>query len=144
MPPVTRWFVKTSLIYLIAALLAGVILAAGALGADWPFINGLTPVYFHLFMVGWVLQMIIGIVFWLFPKHSKARPRGYEWLAWTTYALLNAGLLLRAAGEPLLAQTPGGKWGWLLAASALLQWLAGVCFVINTWPRVRGRLGKRQ
>ncbi len=143
MPPVTRWFVKTSLVYLIAALLTGVILAAGALGADWPLLTGLTPVYFHLFMVGWVLQMIIGIVFWLFPKYSKERPRGYEWLAWATYVLLNTGLLLRVAGEPLLAQYPGSRWGWLLAASALLQWLAGVCFVVNTWPRVRGRLGRR-
>lgn len=137
MPTVTRWYIKTSLLYLVAALLVGALLAGRTW---WPVaaLNGLTPVYFHLLMVGWVTQLIFGVVYWLFPKYSKERPRGHEWLAWTVYALLNVGLLLRAVGEPMNAQQPGAAWGWLLTLSALLQWLAGLGFVVNTWPRLHG------
>jgi cbb3-type cytochrome oxidase subunit 1 len=143
MPSVTRWFIKSSLIYLVAGLLTGAVLAIGALRDLPPFFYNLTPVYFHLFMVGWVAQLIFGVVYWLFPKYSRERPRGYEGLAWVTFGCLNAGLILRVLAEPLNAQQPGVFWGWALAVSAVLQWVAGVCFVINTWPRVRGRISRK-
>lgn len=139
MPVLTRWFVKSSLVYFVAVFVIGVILAIGGVQSLPPLLAALGPVYFHLFMVGWVTQLIMGIVFWMFPKYSKERPRGREGLAWATYWLLNIGLLLRVLGEPLIAIGEGRSWGWLLVVSALLQWLAGLAFVANTWPRVRER-----
>ena len=138
MPTLTRWFLKTALFWLVVALVVGAILAAGAIWPLPPFFRGLGPVYFHLFMVGWVTQLIFGVIYWLFPRYSKVLPRGHRWLGWTTYVLINGGLVLRALGEPMNALQPGRIWGWLLALSALLQWLAGFCFVINTWPRIHG------
>lgn len=136
MPTVTRWYVKTSFGYLLAALLVGIALVAQPVMDPLGSLAGLMPVYLHLFVVGWLTQFIFGVTFWLFPKYSKELPRGYEWLAWVTFGLLNVGLLMRAAGEPLVASglTP---WGWLLVASAVLQWTAGMCFVVNTWARVK-------
>jgi hypothetical protein len=138
MPTLTRWYIKSSLVYLVAALLVGALLASRVF---WPlpaFIRGTGPVYFHLFMVGWVTQLIFGVVYWLFPKYSKERPRGSETLGWAIYGLLNAGLLLRVVSEPLNSMQPAAVWGWLLVVSAGLQWLAGMGFVANTWPRVHG------
>ncbi|MEW6566563.1 MAG: hypothetical protein AB1449_00055 [Chloroflexota bacterium] len=88
-------------------------------------------------MVGWVTQLILGVVFWMFPKESLERPRGRLWLGWATYGLLNLGLLLRVVGEPLAARPSG--WGWMLVAAAVLQWLAGLAFVFNTWGRIKER-----
>ena len=137
MPPITRLFVKTSLLYLVAALLAGVLLALRST-LDLPAIaGGLTPVYFHLFMVGWVTQIIAGVAYWMFPKWSRERPRGYDGLAWATFWLLNVGLLLRVVAEPAQTVNAWPGWGWLIVAAALLQWLGGIAFVINTWPRVK-------
>jgi len=139
MPPLARWFVRTALVYLVAALLVGVaLMLRPVLNLPSP-ISALQPVYFHMLMVGWVTQLIFGVVFWMFPKQSSDRPRGSETLGWATYGLLNAGLLLRAIGEPLAALQPSGAAGWLLAASALLQLLAGWAFVANTWGRVKER-----
>ncbi|HEX9925364.1 MAG TPA: hypothetical protein VGD99_22090 [Anaerolineae bacterium] len=75
----------------------------------------------------------------MFPKTSKEKPHGSEGLWWATFWLLNVGLLLRIVSEP--AQVLGSEpvWGWLLALSALLQWLAGLVFVANTWSRVKER-----
>jgi cbb3-type cytochrome oxidase subunit 1 len=139
MPTLTRWFVKASLVYFIAALLSGVILALRAV-LDLPgFLNGLGPVYFHLFMVGWVSQLIFGVVYWMFPKYTSENPRRSESLAWATWGLINMGLVLRTFGEPLMAAQPQAGYGWILAVSAVLQWLAGLAFVANTWGRVKER-----
>ncbi len=139
MPPLARWFVRTALAYLVAALLVGLSLMLRLVIDLPPAVGALQPVYFHLLMVGWVTQLIFGVVFWMFPKFSNERPRGSERLGWATYGLLNAGLLLRVVGEPLVAIQPAGGAGWLLAASAVLQLLAGWAFVANTWTRVKER-----
>ncbi len=137
MPLLSRTFIKAALIYFLAALVMGVMLAARSLVSLPAAIGGLSPVYFHLFMVGWVTQLIFGIAYWMFPKYSRERPRGSESLAWAVFFLLNGGLLLRALSEPMNALHPQTMWGWLLALSAVLQWLAGLAFVVNTWGRVK-------
>ena len=139
MPALTRWFLRMSLLSLVLAVLLALFSAAQSpLGLALPM-SAFTPVYFHLFMVGWVTQLIFGVVFWMFPKYSKEVPRGSEALGWLTFGLLNTGLLLRLVGEPAQALDPAPLWGWTLAVSALLQWAAGMLFVINTWGRVKER-----
>ena len=139
MPSVTRWFIRTSLVCFIAAFLTGTLLAARVPFQLPDFFNTLTPLFFHLFMVGFVAQLIFGMVFWMFPKASKDQPRGSERLAWLTYGCLNAGLLLRVLAEPAQTFAPQPIWGRLLVASAVLQWIAGMLFVANTWNRVKER-----
>jgi heme/copper-type cytochrome/quinol oxidase subunit 1 len=137
MPRLTRWFIKSSLIFFLAALLSGLIMAARPTLNLPAWVSVFGPVYFHMFLVGWVTQLIFGVVFWMFPKFSMEQPRGSEFLGWATFGLLNIGLLMRVVGEPLLSLRPGSGEGWLLAVSALLQWAAGLTFVWNTWSRVK-------
>lgn len=137
MPPLTRWYIKSSLIFLVAALLSGLALAARPVLNLPDTISVFGPVYFHLFLVGWVTQLIFGVVYWMFPKYSIQQPRGSERLGWATFWLLNVGLILRVFGEPLNAIVPMAGFGWLLVVSAVLQWLAGMAFVANTWGRVK-------
>ncbi len=137
MPPLTRWHIKTAFVSLAAAMTLGVALALAPVLPLPGWLVYLSPAFFHLIMVGWVTQMIFGVIFWMFPIVSRARPRGSERLGWATYVLLNGGLLLRIVAEPANSVAPGGGWGWVLAASALMQWLAAVAFVVNAWPRVK-------
>jgi hypothetical protein len=137
MPPITRLFVKAALAYFVAALLMGLLLAADPWLPLPAWLPALTPVYFHFFMVGWVTELIAGVAYWMFPKFTREQPRGSDNLAWATFIFLNLGLLLRAVAEPANTYSPGGVWGLLLAIAALLQWLGGVSFVANTWPRVK-------
>lgn len=139
MPKLTRWFLKLSLVSFILAVLLGMLLAARALLNLPGFISTLSPVYFHLFMFGWVTQLIFGIVFWMFPKYSRVKPRGSDSLGWVVFWLLNAGLAMRVIAEPAQVLNPSPLWGWVLATSAVLQWLAGMFFVVNTWGRVKER-----
>lgn len=137
MPPITRWHIKTALGYFVAALGVGVALSLRAI-TDLPPVFGLLgPVYFHLLMVGWVTQLIFGVALWMFPKFSPDQPRGNERLNWAVYGLLNVGLLLRVVAEPLLALEAHPLLGGMVALSAVLQWLAGIGFVVNLWRRVK-------
>lgn len=137
MPTLTRWFIKAALIFFVAALLVGVLMAANQIWSLSPILAVLGPVYFHLFLVGWITQLIFGVVFWMFPKQSLQKPRGHESLAWAAFWLVNAGLLLRVVGEPAQALQRQVIWGWVLVLSAVLQWAAGLLFVANAWPRVK-------
>ena len=138
-----RFFIRTALVYLLVAfVVGGVILVNQGLALDGR-IAVLMPVFYHLLMVGWVTQLIFGVALWMFPPLSRERPRGDERLGWLTYVALNAGLVLRAIGEPLYAWLSIPWLGWTLALSALLQMLAGWAFVLAIWPRVKARPTKR-
>lgn len=139
MPPLARWFVKSALLSFVASLLLALAGALPGVTERSPAFAALTPVYVHLFMVGWITQMIFGVAYWMFPRHSAEAPRGSEALAVATYVALNLGLLARVVGEPMLALSPGPPWRAVLVASAVLQWLAAVAFAVNTWPRVKAR-----
>lgn len=142
MPLLSRWYVRTSFLYLLAALLIGVPLAMRS-QVTLPAIFGvMDPVYFHLFLVGWVTQLIFGVIFWLFPKPKTTW--NWERVGWMTWACLNTGLLLRVLTEPLAVLNPGSIWGWGLALSALLQWLAGMGLILIVWPRAYSRERKRR
>jgi hypothetical protein len=136
-PPLSRWYVKLAMMYLVAGL------AVGALQAlqkplHLPSLFAVTgPAYMHMLVVGWITQMIFGVAYWMFPKFTAEIPRGSNSVAIATFALLNTGLLLRVVVEPTLAWRPDALPGWLLAVAGLLQALAGIGFAINTWPRVK-------
>lgn len=124
MPPLSRWYIKGALLYLVAALLLGVLAVTG-------------PTYVHLLVVGWITQMIFGVAYWMFPKYAPESPRGNNAIAVATFVLLNVGLLLRVVVEPVRAWRPELLPGWLLVVAAIAQWLAGVGFAVNTWPRIK-------
>jgi hypothetical protein len=139
-----RYFIRTALIFLLAAfVVGGLVLVNQGLHLDGR-IGTLLPVFYHLLMVGWATQLICGVALRMFPPLSREQPRGDERLGWVTYATLNGGLLLRAIVEPLHSWNPARWLGWALALSALLQVLAIWVFVAAIWPRVKGRPTNRQ
>ena len=139
MYPQARIFIRTALVYLVAAFLVGALLLLNQGLQVNPFLFALQPVFYHLLMVGWATQLICGVALWMFPPFTRDNPHGDQRLGWVTYAGLNAGLLLRVVAEPLLAWT-GQTWlGWGLALAALLQVVGALAFVAAIWPRVKPR-----
>lgn len=130
MPKVTRFFLKTGLIYLILGLAAGIFPRTLAL---------LFPVYIHAITIGWLTQLIFGVAFWLFPVESRQKPRPDEKPMWVVYVLLNAGMLSRAVAEPAMATRGGPVWQAALSVSAILLFASAVVFALAIWPRVRER-----
>ena len=138
MPLLTRCFLKTALVYFVASSCLGgyLLVAVGLRHATSPVWQ---PVYWHMLLVGWLMQLIFGVAFWMFPPFAKGQPQRLPALAWFTYATLNGGLLLRVVVEPWHGVRPHTGLGWLLVLSAVLQVAAGWTFVITIWSRIRGR-----
>lgn len=137
MSRLTRWIIRTSLVYLGLALTAG-ILQAGASIWNWSLTAAsLFPGYIHLLAVGWLTLMIFGVAHWMFPRYSALQPHGNEALNWAAYILMNLGLVMRLVGEPLNDLHRVTFWTWFLVLSAILQWLGGMVFIINLWKRVK-------
>jgi hypothetical protein len=137
MPQLSRWYLRAAMLHLGGALVLGLLLQIPSARSSFPFIAASFPTLLHLLVVGWITQVIFGVAYWMFPRYSAEQPRGSERLGWITFVALNAGMVLRLAGEP--AQRLGRDAGGLLVASALLQLVAGWAFILNTWPRLRER-----
>ena len=136
MYPQARWYIRSAFLYLPLAFLAA------ALPSLWPsppaWLSAARPLFAHLLVVGWATQMICGMALWMFPPSSREHPRGNERLGWIAYGALNAGLLLRAIGEPFYG-SGGAAWsGNLLAVSGILQMVAIWLLVWLLWPRIKG------
>lgn len=137
MPTLTRWCVRVALAYLVGGMAMGswmlVVQARRGYGpgAPWPALHA------HVLLVGFLLLLVFGVAFWMFPKVSGQRP-GREG-GWVAFGLLNAGLLLRLLAEPFAAEAGSARaWDVLLGIAAVLPALAAVAFAMAIWPRVRG------
>ncbi len=144
MPRQARVYIKTAFVQLLISLFVGALLLINA-GLRWQSgLNVLLPVYYHLLMVGWATQLIGGVALWMFPVHSRERPRDDERLGWIAYGALNGGLLIRAIAEPIHTLEPRDWSAWGLVVAALLQVCAVWLLVVILWSRVKGRSETRR
>ncbi len=91
----------------------------------------LMPAHGELLLVGWVLQLIMGVAYWILPRFSRPPARGNVAAVGLAFVLLNAGVVLSSLGAALAAPAyvvMTGRGGEALAALA---------FAFNAWPRVK-------
>ncbi len=146
MPLPIKWTVRTALLYILVAAALGVWYQLEV----WRPVFGPHPyllvIHVHLALVGGVIQMIMGVGLWMFPliqpieERLPFRPR----LAWTTYALFNAGLLGRFVCEYAFRTTGHDLWGALTVVTGVLQLAAIGTFVYHMWSLRLSRRAARK
>lgn len=133
MPALSRWYIKTALVYLVlGGSLGGLLLADKALsfsGRLW----GPLPLHIEWLLLGWTLQLAMGVAWWILPRPSP-RMMQNRWV-WSSYGLLNGGLVLPLAIQliSLFGRQPPG-WPSLLAT--LMEVTSVAVFAIAAWPRI--------
>ena len=99
----------------------------GTLFYLWP---GLIPFFLfshvHAGMVGFFVNMVMGVAYWMMPRPGQLRQDRAEA---STFFLLNGGLLVRLVIEPLSVYTHSAVFHPILVASAIAQLLAILVFV---------------
>ena len=131
MPRLSVWIIRTALLYLgVGFTLGAMILFQKGV----PYAGGvwrLLPMHIEFLLIGWTLQLAMGVGFWILPRFILGAPRGDERPVWLAYALLNAGVLSAALGQWLRAPTiiP------LLGRAA--EVLAAAAFSFHAWPRIK-------
>ena len=130
MPRLSVWFVRASLIYLLAGFTLGALMLAQDGVSYYPAIVAVLPVHMEFLLVGWLVQLALGVAFWIFPRFGLGLPhsRGNEKLIWVSFVLLNAGVLIVALEL------------WIAAALLIgrtLEVLAVLVYVLGSWRRVK-------
>lgn len=138
--------VRLSFCWLVGAGLLGALLLAGkGVPALLPAF-GDAALHGELLLAGWLVQLALGVAYWIVPRVGGERPR--SGLAVAGAALLNLGLLLALTGA--LAGSggiPGGSAGllprpvaaFLARASAPAELVAVLLFGVHLALRVAAR-----
>ena len=129
MPRLSAWFIRTAMAYLALGITFGALLLWNKGLPIHPSIWRLLPVHIEFVLVGWTLQLIYGIAFWILPRWRSWR--GNETPVWIAFWLLNCGIWLVA-----LSQSLGWDPIWLLAGR-LAEIASAVAFSVNAWPRTK-------
>lgn len=130
MPRLSCWFVRAALIYLAIGFTFGGLMLADKGLHYYPQIWRWLPVHMELLLMGWLVQLAMGVVFWILPRYTQGQKRGNERLAWLSFGLLNLGIGLVVAETALAVR--GSVWiGRVMEIAGVLAFITGV------WRRVR-------
>ena len=134
MPRVSRWFIHASLVYLALGFTLGALLLFNKGIPLAPALARVLPAHVEFLLVGWVIQLVMGVATWIFPRFGVPQTAyGSDGAAWLAFALVNVGVWLAALG-PLAAAPVADA---LPLIGRLAEAVAAAVFAANVWARVR-------
>lgn len=101
-----------------------------------------TSAHTHALLVGFVMEMILGVALWLFPRPDKMDTRYRPGLISLSYWMLTLGTLGRVVAELLRPRSDAPVLAWAIIAGGTAQTLAVLLFFFTMWSRIRP-LGSR-
>lgn len=140
MPTASVRFVRAAWTWFLVGLATGALLTAAKIGWLSPRLLGLRAAHIHVLLLGWAVQWVFGIAFWIYPAFGSERtgPGPSRAMA-ACWGLLNGGVLVRACGEAAFdcgVAREAGAWGLALGSAAQLA--AAAIFVAVIRGRIRG------
>jgi len=129
MPRLSRWFIRSALAYLALGFTLGALMLFNKGVPFYPALWRLLPTHVEFLLLGWTVQLAMGVAFWILPRFSSSR--GNEKAAWLAFVLLNVGVWL-ARLVPLLGAPPVISFLGRLAEVG-----AGAAFAVHAWPRIK-------
>jgi hypothetical protein len=131
MPRLSCWFIRASLIYLVIGFTMGALLLFHKGVPVHPLLWQMLLPHIEFLLLGWTLQLAMGVAFSILPRYLHGPGRGNEALAWLAFGLINAGVILAGVG-------------WMMGTPSLVPFLgrlaeagAALAFVMHAWPRVK-------
>lgn len=137
MPRLSQWYIRLSFLYLLLGFTFGGLLLAHKGVPIHSALWSLLPAHIEFLLIGWVVQLTMGVAFWIAPRFWKSPRRGNETGAYLAICLLNAGLLL-VATSPLLREIPPAD-SWAMLLGRLAEASAAAAFAHHLWQRIVGR-----
>ena len=137
MHSLVRRYIKTAIAFLVLGLAIGVwLIVEREVYGTFP-----TPLqtsaHTHALLVGFVMEMILGVALWLFPRPAKSDAQYSPRLAELAYWLLTLGTAGRVAGELARGTFDSMALRWTIVACGVAQALALVVFFYTMWSRIR-------
>lgn len=130
MPRLSVYFVRASLIHLFLGFTIGGLMLANKGVMISATIWSLLPLHIEFAFVGWMIQLAMGVAFWILPRFRKGAPRGDERLSWLALVLVNAGIILVTLDAALDPQ------GFAITGR-IFEILGLVTFALGNWRRIK-------
>ncbi|MHA2609504.1 MAG: hypothetical protein V2G48_02775 [bacterium JZ-2024 1] len=130
-----RWMLKTALFYLIVGVLLGLLIFLSPYYETLSWASAWKSTHVHLILVGTVIQTIMGVALWMFPRKKEPPHFTTEREGTILYVVLNAGVIVRSIGEPFHHLSRAffrlAMWGMVF------QILAMIYFAFLIYGRIR-------
>lgn len=133
-----RYFIKTSIIFLLLGIVTGVYMLFSKLYLNiWPHPE-LVSAHTHIILSGSVMMMIMGVALWFFPRPEKGDTLYKQELILVSYYLVTVSALVRFISQVYSSFVlPDEVVKFLLLISALGQVLGMIVFFVSMWGRIR-------
>lgn len=131
MPILSVFFIRTALIYLSLGFTFGGLMLFNKGISIMPAVWSLLPAHIEFLLIGWTIQLMLGVAFWILPRFSHGPARGREEIAWISYFLINAGIWMDVL-SPLFHELP-----WVPLLGRLFEVGAAAAFAGYAWGRVK-------
>ncbi len=125
------WPVRTALLYLGVGFLIGAVMLLEKGARIDPALLNMLPMHIEFVLIGWTLQLAMGVAFWILPRFSRGAAHGNQTLGWIAYGLLNFGVLSVGIGLWLNAPPIVPLIG------RVAELLAAISFMLHAWPRIK-------
>ncbi len=130
-----RWMIKTSVVYLIVGILLGLFMFLGYHFPAFSWALRFRTTHVHLILLGAVIQIIMGVALWMFPRRKTPPYWTPDPEGLVLYVIFNVGTVLRSLTE---AWSREATWAYGAAlVGMMLQILGIVYFGILIFPRIR-------
>lgn len=135
MPRLSQWIIRAAFVYLLLGFTVGALLLTHKGLPLHPALWGWLPAHIEFLLVGWILQLVIGVAFWILPRFWVEPRRPNEGYARVSFVLLNVGIWLVIAGSTF------GLGSWTVFAGRVAELGAVAFFAAHSWGRVVSREG---
>lgn len=132
-----RYYVKTSIIFMVVGILSGFYMMISRRLFGFGYGPSMLSAHTHIILVGFMMMMIMGIAVWFFPKADKSDRRYSPALITLVYWLMVTGTSFRFIFEVIDAYVTLGISDYVITASSAIQILAAVIYVYTMWGRIR-------
>ena len=131
MPFLSVLLVRTALCWLAAGVAMGALLLASKAAPLPAGVFRLFHMHSEAVLIGWMVQLAMGVAWWILPKYPRLPERGPAAPVWAAWLLLNIGVVLAGIGRSVGA--PDG----VVVAGRVAELLAAAACAVAAWPRIK-------
>ncbi len=132
-----RYFIKTSIIFLISGILTGLYMSLNKHLFNAGVMPEIISAHTHIILVGSVMMMIMGVALWFFPRAEKNDKRYNPTLILVTYWIMTISTALRFIFQIAIAFTYLKIFEISISIFSVFQVFAIIIFFYAIWGRIR-------
>ena len=130
MPEPSLWFIRIALIHFVTGITCGMLLLMNkSVLLDYR-VWSLLPMHIELLLAGWILNLVMGVAYWILPRYQDGPARGNEKIVWLAFVLLNSGIMAVVWGKAFFDGSNLTFFG------RLLECLSVPLFASQIWRRL--------